>query len=77
MTFLSGSYGIPLGFPCMSMIFLWDCYGMSIGFPWWFFGISIEFHKDVDRIPVGFLLDFREVSMAFLWYSYGISLVVL
>ena len=59
------------------MIFLGDCYGISIGFPWWFFGISKRFHKDVYRIPVGFLFDFHEISMAFLWYSCGISLVVL
>ena len=61
----------------MSMIFLWNCYGISIGFPWWFFGSPIGFRKDVYGIPVGFLLGFLEISMACLWYSCGISLVVL
>ena len=55
-----------------NVLFLLDCYGISIGFPWWFFGIFIRFHKDVYGIPVGILLDFHEISMEFLWHFHGI-----
>ena len=58
-----------LEFYDISMGLLWDVY---YGFPWWFLGISIGFHKDFYRMPVGFLLDFHDISMEFLWHVYGI-----
>ena len=46
----------------VSMIFLWDSYGMSEGILW-------EFHG----ILMGFLCGSYAISMLYLWSFYGIS----
>ena len=63
---------IPLGFPKdISMLFLWDSYGILKGFPWKFFGNSIAFQRDVYGISIGFLWDLNgilyDISKEFLW----------
>jgi hypothetical protein len=65
MGFLLDSYGISMVFLCffvISMIFLYgitmgfllDSCVISMGCPWWFFGISLGFHRDVYGICMGF-----------------------
>ena len=68
LDFHGGSLEFLWGFTRMPMELLWGFYWIS----WWFFGISIGFHKNVYGIPIGFLFDFHGISMEFLRYSYGI-----
>ena len=70
--FLWDSYG---GFHDGSVIFLWDCYGMSEGILWEFNRIHMGFLWDFVVFPLLFPCYTYDLSMRFLWDSYGISMI--
>jgi len=69
--------GLEKDFYGISMIFLWDFFGIPMGFPMIFL-LDFSYSSMVLLwISIGFLWDFHDISMIFLWDYYGISMGVL